>query len=515
MAGTGEFQVVGRVKAIFWAVLVVFFLQFDFCAKGAEVTAGPLVHDFPLTLESGSRREAAGPFFYRQTVGTRSTLAVPPLFSWLNDPVLEYQEFDLLYPLLTYDRFGLESRVQLLQMLSLSGSSDQDSDVRSKFTIFPFYFQQRSTNSAKNYTALFPFYGTLRNRILRDEISFVLFPMYSKTRKRDVVTRNYLYPFFHLREGSALRGWQFWPLVGRESRETHTVTNRFGTEDLVLGERTDFVLWPFFLKHDSGIGGTNEVHETSFLPFASFTRSPARDSSSVIWPFFRYTDDREKSYREWGFPWPLWGIARGEGKQMNRLWPLFSKATNGELTSQWYLWPFWRRDSIDVPPLQRQRTRLLFFLYNDLVERSTVTGREMHRRDLWPLFHYRKQTDGRERLQVLALLEPLLPNNKSIERNWSPLWSIWRSEKDPSNNRRSDSFLWNLWRREVSEEGRSNSYFFGLLSNRKTADATRWSWFDPLQEGSEAKAEAAPISIWKIDPIRLRPSGIETSVVGG
>ena len=51
----------------------------------------------------------------------------------------------------------------------------------------------------------FPLYGHLQNRLFRDEIFFVLFPVYGESRKRDVVTDNYLYPFFHLRHGEACR----------------------------------------------------------------------------------------------------------------------------------------------------------------------------------------------------------------------------------------------------------------------------------------------------------------------
>ena len=65
-----------------------------------------------------------------------------------------------------------------------------------RFTLFPLYFQQRSPDPNENYTALVPFYGHLKNRLFRDEIFFVMFPIYSETRKRDVVTDNYLYPVF-------------------------------------------------------------------------------------------------------------------------------------------------------------------------------------------------------------------------------------------------------------------------------------------------------------------------------
>ena len=65
-----------------------------------------------------------------------------------------------------------------------------------RFTLFPFYFQQRAPDPELNYTALLPVYGTIKNRLFRDEIKFIMLPLYVHTRKKDVVTDNFFYPFF-------------------------------------------------------------------------------------------------------------------------------------------------------------------------------------------------------------------------------------------------------------------------------------------------------------------------------
>ena len=89
-------------------------------------------------------------------------------------------------------------------------------------------FIERSISSAdptQNYTALLPFWGTLKDRLLRDEIKVRLFPLYSRTVKKDVVTENYAFPFLHIRHGTQLDGWQFWPLMGHEHRDPITSTS--------------------------------------------------------------------------------------------------------------------------------------------------------------------------------------------------------------------------------------------------------------------------------------------------
>ena len=130
------------------------------------------------------------------------------MFSHDEDPTTESEEYDFLYPVLTFNRFGVERRWQFFQVFSTAGGRNQDETRAKRFTLFPIYFQQRSTDPSENYTAIFPLYGTLKHRLFRDQIDFVLFPAYSKTRKKDIVTRNMPYPFFHLRDGDGLHGWQ-------------------------------------------------------------------------------------------------------------------------------------------------------------------------------------------------------------------------------------------------------------------------------------------------------------------
>jgi hypothetical protein len=365
-----------------------------------------------------------------------------------------------------------------MQLLSFSGGQTQSEKKSDKFSLFPFYFQRRSADPTQNYTALLPFWGTVKGHLMRDEIEVRLFPLYARTVKKDVVTRNYLAPFFHLREGTQLEGWQFWPVVGHEHRNSFTSTNYLGLEKLNAGHDKLFIAWPFFFNENTGIGTTNAVHEQTFIPFYNLYRSPLRDSTSYLWPFFTYTDDREKKYHEWGLPWPFIGFARGEGKYMNRVWPFYSHATNATLTSDFVLWPLYKYNHAKTEALERERTRFLLFLYSDLVDKNTVTGETATRTDFWPWFTSRKELDGRERFQLLAPFETIVPRSKSIERNWSPIWSLFRYEKNPRTGAESHSLLWNLLRLDSSPTNSHASFFFGVAKCDSDANHTKWRWFD-------------------------------------
>jgi len=477
---------------------VLFLISFAGFADD-EFHAGLLFDQFSLTLDSGQRTEAIGPIYYSQQKNSESTWGLPPFFSHDVDPAVESREDDFLYPLLTYDRYGREYRWQLIQLLSFSGGQLPDDSGKKRFTIFPFYFQQRSPVTNENYTALVPFYGHINDRLFRDKIFFVMFPIYSETQKRDIVTDNYLYPFFHLRHGDGVSGWQFWPLIGNEHKDVTTQTNGFGDISMVGGYDKFFALWPIYFKSTINIGtnsmvrprrGTGRYIKSSdnsgangletflaVVPFYLQARSFSRDSTSVLWPFFSWIDERGKKYHEWQGPWPFVIFTRGEGKTTSRVWPLFSQSHNKTMESDSYLWPLYQYHGFHNDTLDQQRTRVMFYLYVNVKEKNLQTGAEKRRLDMWPFFISRRDFNGNFRLQIFAPLESVLANNRGIERNWSPLWSLWRAEDNPKTGASSRSLLWNLYRCDKTPDAKKISLLFGLFQYQSSGETNKLRLF--------------------------------------
>jgi hypothetical protein len=439
---------------------------------------GPLVHRFPLTLSEGHRTEVLGPLLNYERREDQTQWGMPPFFSHTLDAGVDVEEFDLAYPFLTYDRFGTEYRFQIFQLFSFAGGVDQQEGNVRRFTLFPVYFRQRAADTNLNYTAVLPLYGRLRNRLFRDEIRFVMFPLYGQSRKKEVVTDNYVYPFFHLRHGGGVRGWQAWPLAGYEHKDVTSRTNSADELETVGGHNKFSLLWPMYFNQTLGLGTEILDRRQALLPFYSYQRSPQRNSTTAPWPIgFTITEDRVKKYREIGAPWPFVVFTRGEGKTANRFWPLFGHAKTPILQGDFYLWPLYKYNRAHAPPLDRERTRIVYFLYSDLIEKNEATGTAMQRTDLWPLFTAKRDHDGNERLQLLAPLEPFFPNNKSIERNYSPLWSLWRSERNAKTGAASQSFLWNLYRCDATPKTRKCSLLFGLFQYQSSLEGKRLRMF--------------------------------------
>jgi len=489
--------------------------------RGADVDAGLLFSRYALTLEAGERTEALGPLFYLQHGESENILAFPPIFSHSVRPDTDAEEYDFFYPLLSFDRYGHEYRWHLGQLLNFTGGHNQAEVARHQFNIFPVYMQQRSADTNLNYTALFPIYGHLVNRIFRSEIDFALWPLYVKTvrrgsaspvpldaqanlrrqfldsRRGDITTYNYVYPFFHLRYGDGMEGWQLWPLLGHEQKEVTTKTNIWGDVETTPGYDKRFAAWPFYFNQHREMGTTNQEDQLVVLPFYNRLRSPMRDSTSYLTPIgLTITEDRTRKYHEVGAPWPFIVFTRGEGKTANRVWPFFSRVhtdtPESRLDSNFYLWPLYKFKGIHAPPLDYGRTRILLFLTSHTVAKSSETGNFRTRTDVWPFFTHQRDYDGKSRLQIFAPLEPMLPASKSIERNYSPLWSVWRAENNPQTGASSQSLLWNLYRRETSPTLKKGSLLFGLIQYESSAETKRWRLFYLPQSKSQGRPDHVP-----------------------
>lgn len=410
---------------------------------GTIFTFWPLV-DYRESPKEGLRTlSVLGPLVKAQRRGDETTIAVRPFFYREEQEATERSASDYFYPVATSESSPEVERLQILKLFQKSAFRRDEPERAEKGTmLFPFYIAGESKKYGP-YTSVFPFYGDIYERFWRDEYHYFLFPLYGRTVKGGTTTRNFLYPFFSTVEGERESGFAAWPLYGQAEKEG--------------SYRRRYALWPIFMSETSGLDTANPTERLHVLPFYAATDSPRRTTRNYLWPFFGWTEDRDRGVEETFYLWPFVMTARGEATSVNRFLPIFAEERGKESLKRWYLWPLYRHDELASADFVQERDRVLYFLFSDNRERWPVDGAQRRRTALWPLFTYTRDTRGVKSFSFPAPVEPVV-NREGIERNWSPLWRLYVQKWNDAGDSAA-SFLWNLYWHERRGEDFACEFF--------------------------------------------------------
>jgi hypothetical protein len=494
---------------------LIIFSNIAFCAEG--INLGPLLNTERDPKSHAEEINAIGPFITSRRSDEATEFGFRPFFYLVNDREKNSSEFDMLYPFATYDRRNDNWRFQLfVYLLYLQSERTKNGFDEKEFSLFPFIFSKSAESKENSYFAFFPFYGNMKNKFYKDQVRFVLFPLFLQTRNGEEIHTSFLWPFFGYYKGGGQRGFRFWPLFGYRKKERK------------LDEK--FVLWPIFMSRKQ-MFYDEERKMLAIFPFYTNFESPDFTNRTYLWPFFNYVEDKKKGFKQLSSPWPFIGFTRGS-RSGNRFFPLyahfmgergggrvipFSSEVNRESSEEgnqdtdgFILWPLYRYSSVKLEDYRRNSKSILFFLYKDVKDEPTIEGGTSGRRiDSWPLFSYRRDNEGNRSFQFISLLEPLTYGVDGLERNYSPLWRFFEWKKY-SDERTVTSFLWNTFRTESSKEttkvrfqpiipifsysriaGESKTHFFGGLFGYQNIGTKRKLkfLFVPIAVGSREKDE--------------------------
>lgn len=441
-------------------------------ARGAEPAPEPINY-WPFyderydPVDRAYTRGGLGPLLFasRAADGETEQAAFRPFYHRTRTSRLDREEVEGLYPLLQYTRTEQDWEFQFLYLLNLREEGSLPTEREARTDLFPFYLSGR-TEAGREYRWFFPFGGTVYDRLGRDEIEILLFPLYLRSRGQGVERRFFPWPILGDVRGEGWEGFKLNPLFGYE------------TQAGVLERR--YLLWPLFMSERKGLDTDSPEESRVVFPFWMSLRSPARETTTVLWPLFTYTQDRERRFEEWQFPWPLFVVSRGEGRQVNRFLPFFTweRSTLRESmllremtsTNLAVLYPLYVRTTDETATSRLVRDRVLWWFYSDA--RQTGADGEMRRVDIWPLARYLRDREGRVHFQALAPLEPLMPGNELLERNYSPLWALYTYRRSPEGAA-VHSLLWNLVRHEETPEGWGLELLGPLLAYREHGAGSR------------------------------------------
>jgi len=383
------------------------------------------------------RLKMLGPLFeYGGDADGQRLIAVRPLYSRYDDPENERSRREILWPL-HYDKtFRNEAGGRTL--LAFWHDFDTgDKQSRYRFWIIPFYFQGRDAEGDA-YWALFPVGGRIHEFLGQDEIAFWLFPLYLRHRVNEVETRAWLWPIYSRTEGKGIYRFRVFPIYG-QSKHRDKYSKKF-------------ILWPFWTSAQYYYPGSSGYGYVLF-PLYGRIKLDDQKSWSVFPPFFRYSRGDRVTWIL--APWPLVQIRTGEVNQ-RYLWPLYGQKQMRGVNSRFFLWPLIFDEQVDRGEAIARRSYILPFYYADVHRNRPIhageEGAVTHRyHKIWPLYSYLRDGD---QVRVRSLDLWPLKNTPSVERNWSPLWTIFSHVAAGENT--DTEVLWGLYRRHT--RGASEAY---------------------------------------------------------
>ncbi|UCD71385.1 MAG: hypothetical protein JSW70_10390 [Syntrophobacterales bacterium] len=369
-----------------------------------------------------SKLRIFGPLIYRERGIEEVEFAVRPLFYWTKNDRENFLRVEYLYPLGKFRREGGETKHYLVPLF-LSRDEAWGEGRRSKdFALFPFFKGQ--TEMGERYWGIFPFFGQLVDRFGRDRIRFYLWPIYSDWSEEGAYTWNFLWPILSATSGGGKKGFRLWPLWGYKEEEGVS--------------RVDFALWPFFVKGVRDLDTEDPERERIVFPLYRDVRSKRRRHVTVLWPFFSHTVDERDRLSRWEVPWPFLCFARGDKVREFRIFPFYRCKETPDSRSRWILWPLYQCEE-DFFGDQREVVRR-FLLINRTKTVFNRKGEEISKHvSIWPFFKYSRAEDK----VSLSLLHLIPFEDEGFERNWVPLYRIYRYGRNASGKR--CDILWGLY----------------------------------------------------------------------
>ncbi|MFT7486325.1 MAG: hypothetical protein ACI9F9_002180 [Candidatus Paceibacteria bacterium] len=310
--------------------------------------------------------------------------------------------------------------------------------------------------------AWFPFGGHVDELFSYDELDFVLWPIFMRTKRLGRTTYHFPFPFLSYTVAPDGGGWRVWPLVGHTWSEDRY--NRW------------FAVWPVWNYRQENLKSSAAYHRTEWTIFPLYgeVRQSTFTSRSVLWPFFGYASDPATGFWSYDGPWPLVRIQHpGDDKlsllpdkqgsiSRTRVWPFYSNYQGDGLDSTYYLWPFINDREEDY--FDGHRSAFTVVPFWSQWKRTTTGGPTHSYRKAWPLFQYERL--GETHSYLFPALSPFW-YWRDLDEHYAWIYGIYNAKYGPEITK--ENVLWGVWRREHDRD-EERTYLTGLWSRRAYAD---------------------------------------------
>jgi len=333
-----------------------------------------------------------------------------------------------IYPFFVNRSDKVDSKLWVMPFFLRTSREMPDSDRDIDYMVFPLFFWGTSPPEQKHF-AFFPIYGTLKNRLARDENFFVLFPIYNHSRIGSRHAKNILFPIIAWTYGGGRRSHRVLPF--------YTYYKKEGEPELWS------FLWP--IVHFSNSDGTERVPRHMFMiwPLFGWDNDRSKNRTLALWPLFSYDSVPDTDYYNWIGPWPIFRLQKGRELRRTQIWPIYGQLYQKGMHSYYVFWPIFRWEHKDAERIEQRDWSFALFLYNKYY-RDKVADTEAVRRMAWPFWRYFRHHDGSK--QFVAFSPIYYWDEFGFERNYSRFWRVFEYVDNPKEEETSYRFIWRVVR---------------------------------------------------------------------
>jgi len=379
--------------------------------------------------EKQSRRlDGAGPFYSQAESPEEREWTLRPLFSFRENIKEQTEELEYLYPFGRYRKTPEGELYRLIPFFSSFKPSQtkEEEDKRENVDLFLVFWGK--DKEGESYGGVFPFGGLFKDRFARDEIQFVLWPLYTRIREGETQTYNILWPIFSLTSGGMRSGFRIWPFYGQEKQEGEGAYQK------------TFFLWPIGHYQQRYLDTDNPKTYFYLFPLYLSEQSSNENKKIFLWPFFNFYTEKNFNYFQVDFPWPVFQIARGENAEAIKLWPLITYRRVDAKEKLSLFWPLFSQEKEENEEKDEVLTRFLYISkFHQVYYKKEDRWERVTR--FWPFFRHAE--DGRG--MVHFFLPALMPADwEGLERHYGMLFRIFEYYQD-GKGKEVSKFLWGLY----------------------------------------------------------------------
>ncbi len=429
----------------FAARLLYAALVSGFFASGSSLTARP-----SNTVSGETRREYYEFLFLfdKTTAPGQSEWILHPFASRYYNAERDYSFTTFLYPIFYSHGTYRWNHWTFLYLFSGDDMYHDDSGTEEDNFLTPLLYWGTGDTEKDRYFSIFPFFGTIRNKLSYSEISYVMFPLYSSWSHKDYSAHGILWPIVMWGSGSARSDFRLFPFF---SRKVHTgVYERYS------------VLWPFIQWGVEGLDKKDPRHTFFLFPLygRKWDERGQMTAHTVLWPLFSWGHDDATN-----------------GFDINLFWFLFQYQTNDDpLIRKFILFPFYGKyvfgskgSAKDPDGIYSSEYSFITPLYAHMRTSSALLESNAHyvipivsydktyyRKEreietywkIWPFFSTMRDSNGSFEFRALSLWPT---RSDEFERIWGPLYSI-VNYSHYENDDRYFSLLFRLYSRRWNDE---------------------------------------------------------------